>query len=99
MRHARLLHASAAPRAGLIQDLYAQRVKSYKPQPVEPTADERAQLKWTPPSRPAVPADEVKPSDVDAFASEKVEVEGAPSADAPAFEGDWFPIESTEDLH
>lgn len=93
-RHSRLLHVSAAPRAEIIQDLYAQRVKSYKPQPITPTADELAQLKWTPIAHPQVPTDEIQAKDIDAYAGQKVEVESAaPTETEAATDGDWFPIE------
>lgn len=98
----RAIHVSAS-RQDLIQDFYSNEIKAFKPRPLTEKDAEGSVLKWTAPSAPKAPAEEVQVSDLDSYAKAPVEVAGSGAAtteasDAGATSGDWFPIESCDEL-
>lgn len=97
----RAMHASASRRADLIQDLYSQEIRSFKPRTLTDKDAEGAVLKWATPATPKPPTDEIQLSELDSYTSAAVEVEGVETASATddtATSGDWFPIESCDEL-
>lgn len=97
----RAIHVSAS-RQDIIQDFYSSEIKAFKPRTLTEKDAEGSVLKWTAPSAPKAPAEEVQVSDLDSYAQAPVEVAGgaspAEASDAGATSGDWFPIESCDEL-
>lgn len=93
----RSLHASSAHRTDFFQDLYSQEIRAFQPQAFTDKDAEGSVLKWSLPTAPKAPGEEVKVSDLDSYSGAAVEVESASSSEAVEESNtseDWFPIES-----
>ena len=95
----RAMHATPIRGASIIEDLYSQGIKAYKPRPIQ-ESDEGTPLSWTAPKPPTIPNDDILAADVDLYEKAPIELEGATVTDSgvsnAASEIDWFPKESTE---
>ena len=86
--------------ADLVQDLYLRELKSYKPTPVKLSDSEGHVQKFSPPKAPKSPDEGDIASELKAYESQQVEVEGqAASGEATAEEEDWFEEEEEEEAH
>lgn len=95
------LHTSVA-RKGIIQNIYLNEIKAFKPKPLTEKDAAANTISWVAPRAPSVPKVEGDVSQVDEYAQAKVEVERHLMADGSSADvaADWFPIEDTvEDEH
>jgi F-type H+-transporting ATPase subunit h len=84
--------------ADLVQDLYLRELKSYKPTPIKPSDSEGHVQKFSPPRAPTSPDEGDIASDLKAYESQQVEVEGQTAAgEAKLSEDDWFEEEEEEE--
>lgn len=94
---------TSACRMNLVQNLYLNEIKNFKPKPLTEKDAEGSVISWSAPSAAKPPSVEGDVSEVDAYAAEPVEVDAKPAAssapEAPVGD-DWFPIEDpAEEAH
>lgn len=87
----------------MIQEMYLQELRRYKPPPVKPSDAEGHVQKFTAPKTPPSPEERNIASDLKAYEEQQVEVEGQASqaegsgaSTAAAAEHDWFEDEDEE---
>ena len=82
-----------------MQDLYLRELKGYKAPAVKPTDADGHVQKWSAPAPPKSPEEADIASDLKAYETSAVEVEGQAEggASAAAEEHDWFEEEPEED--
>lgn len=83
--------------ADLVQDLYLRELKNYKPAPVKATDAEGQVQKFTIPKTPASPEEADLASQLKAYETQQVELEGqATEGTAAPVEEDWFEEEEED---
>ncbi|KAF2644834.1 hypothetical protein P280DRAFT_419138 [Massarina eburnea CBS 473.64] len=88
---------TAVRQADLVQDLYLRELKAYKPPQVKANDAEGHVQKFTIPKAPASPEESDLASDLKAYETQQVELEGSSSTDGAApVEEDWFVEEEEE---
>lgn len=74
-----------------VQDLYLRELKAYKPTPIKAGDADAHVLKFAPPKAPASPEEANLASELSAYESQEVEVEGqAAAGEAAPVEQSWF---------
>lgn len=81
-----------------MQDLYLRELKAYKPAAVKPTDAEGHVQKFAIPKAPASPEEADIASELKAYETQQVDIEGAVSSEdgAAPVEEDWFEEEEEE---
>jgi F-type H+-transporting ATPase subunit h len=88
---------TAVRQADLVQDLYLRELKNYKPAPVKATDAEGHVQKFTIPKTPASPEEADLASQLKAYETQQVELEGqATEGSAAPVEEDWFEEEEDD---
>ncbi len=86
--------------ADLVQDMYLKELKAYKPTPVKASDSEGHVQKFSAPKTPKSPEEADIASELKAYESSTVELEGQAAQGEPAaVEEDWFEEEPEEDDH
>jgi F-type H+-transporting ATPase subunit h len=80
-----------------VQDLYVKELKSYKVPPVKPNDAEGHVQKWSTPKTPKSPEEADIASELKAYESSTVDVEGQAEGGAAEKEVDWFEEEPEEE--
>ncbi|KAF2473346.1 uncharacterized protein BDR25DRAFT_257739 [Lindgomyces ingoldianus] len=84
--------------ADLVQDMYLRELKAYKPPQVKASDAEGHVQKFTIPPAPASPEEADIASELKAYETQQVELEGASTEGSPApVEEDWFEEEPEDD--
>lgn len=85
--------------ADLVQDLYLREIKNYKPTPVKETDADAHVHKFAPPAAPKSPEEANLASDLQAYETQEVEVEGQASSEGGAapVEEDWLEEEEEDE--
>ncbi|KAJ5514189.1 hypothetical protein N7463_003741 [Penicillium fimorum] len=82
---------SAVRQADPVQDLYLRELKAYKPTPIKAGDAEEHVQKFTAPKAPKSPEETNLASELSAYESQEVEVEGqAAAGEAAPVEESWF---------
>ncbi|KAJ4349918.1 ATP synthase F0 subcomplex subunit H atp14 [Didymosphaeria variabile] len=89
---------TAVRQADLVQDLYLRELKSYKAPQVKASDAEGHVQKFTLPKAPPSPEESDLASDLKAYETQQVELEGSTSSESGAapVEEDWFEEEAEE---
>ncbi|KKK19245.1 hypothetical protein ARAM_005285 [Aspergillus rambellii] len=88
---------SAVRRADPVQDLYLRELRAYKPTPIKAGDAEAHVQKFSAPAAPQSPEEANLASDLGAYESQVVEVEGQAATGEPApVEESWFEEEEEE---
>jgi F-type H+-transporting ATPase subunit h len=83
--------------ADMVQDIYLQHLKNYKPTAVKP-GDEKGHVhEFKAPKTPASPEESNLANDLKAYEDQAVEVEGREAGAVEEVEEDWFEEEVEED--
>jgi len=91
---------TAVRQADLVQDLYLRELKAYKPTPIKPSDSEGHVQKFSAPKTPKSPEEADIASELKAYESSTVELEGQAVGDeSAAVEEDWFEDEPDDDDH
>jgi F-type H+-transporting ATPase subunit h len=83
--------------AELVQDMYLRELKNYKQPAVKATDAEGHVQKFTMPKPPPSPEEGDIASELKAYETQQVEVEGQSDSESPLPQEDWFEEEPEED--
>ncbi|BDD56904.1 hypothetical protein MPDQ_006367 [Monascus purpureus] len=87
----RTFMTSGVRQADLVQDLYLKELRAFKPTPVKPSDAEAHVQKFSIPKPPPSPEEANLASELQAYETQQVEVEGQAAAGEPApVEENWF---------
>lgn len=81
-----------------VQDLYLRELRAYKPTPVKPSDADAYVQKFSAPSAPPSPEESNIASELKAYETQEVEVEGQSASGEPTpVEEDWLEFDDAEE--
>ncbi|ODV75121.1 F1F0 ATP synthase subunit h [Cyberlindnera jadinii NRRL Y-1542] len=86
-------------RKNIIQDLYINELKAFKPTPLSAKDAEGATRPWTKPVAPQQPAAEIDAAELADYEAAEVEVASHTTGSAAEASEEWFVLEEPEDNH